>query len=180
MTSLFSTAALIAILGVTGISSAALAHDNDRDGYHDSGRYGWQGDRDDHHDGRHHHDRDRERGYYAQQGYSGRQGYYAPQGYYVQQGGYAQQPYYNRGYSPGYGGNGYGGQYQQRPASYGYNRDTPYRCNNGSTGTILGAIAGGLIGNGVAGRGDKVLGTVIGGGAGAVVGNSIDKGNRRC
>jgi hypothetical protein len=179
MTSLIPTAALIAILGATGLSTAALAHDHDRDD--NRGSYGWQGDHDDRRDeGRRHHNRDRNRSYYAQQGYYGQQGRYAPQGHYAQQGGYAPQAYYGGGYSQGYAGNGYGAPYQQRPVAYGYNQNTRYRCNTGSTGTILGAIAGGLIGNGVAGRGDKVLGTVLGGGAGAVVGNSIDKSNRRC
>ncbi|HQS68817.1 MAG: hypothetical protein B7Y36_05735 [Novosphingobium sp. 28-62-57] len=43
-------------------------------------------------------------------------------------------------------------------------------------GTVLGGVAGGVIGNRVAGSGNRVLGTVIGGVAGAVAGNLIDKG----
>ena len=54
---------------------------------------------------------------------------------------------------------------------YNYNR----RCSNGTTGTIVGAIAGGLLGNTVAGRGDRLLGTILGGGVGAVAGRAIDK-----
>ncbi|MBT2188974.1 glycine zipper 2TM domain-containing protein [Sphingobium nicotianae] len=57
-----------------------------------------------------------------------------------------------------------------------------YRCrNDGAAGTIIGAIAGGLIGNSVAGRhGDKTAGVIIGGAVGAVAGRAIDKGGSRC
>jgi hypothetical protein len=57
-----------------------------------------------------------------------------------------------------------------------------YQCrNDGAAGTIIGAIAGGLIGNSVAGRhGDKTAGTIIGGAVGAVAGRAIDKGDDRC
>ncbi|WBH17896.1 glycine zipper 2TM domain-containing protein [Sphingomonas radiodurans] len=56
------------------------------------------------------------------------------------------------------------------------------RCNNGTTGTIVGAIAGGLLGRTIDSRGDRTLGTVLGGVGGAVAGNAIEKsGNaRRC
>lgn len=50
-------------------------------------------------------------------------------------------------------------------------------------GAIGGAVAGGVIGNRVAGRGDRLLGTVIGAGAGAatggVIGDAIDDGQTR-
>lgn len=57
-----------------------------------------------------------------------------------------------------------------------------YRCrNDGTTGTIVGAIAGGLLGHEVAGRrGDKTAGVIIGGAVGAIAGRAIDKGNGRC
>ncbi|VAV96601.1 hypothetical protein MNBD_ALPHA04-174, partial [hydrothermal vent metagenome] len=42
-------------------------------------------------------------------------------------------------------------------------------------GTIIGAIAGGLLGNEVARRGDKTVGTIIGGAAGALAGRAIDR-----
>lgn len=63
-----------------------------------------------------------------------------------------------------------------------YYRDD-YRCqrSDGTTGTILGAIAGGLVGNSVAGRhGDRTTGTIIGGAIGAVAGRAIDKGGNNC
>ena len=47
-------------------------------------------------------------------------------------------------------------------------------CNN-DAGTIIGAIAGGLLGHSVAGRGDRTLGTVLGAGAGAFAGRAIDR-----
>lgn len=150
---LITTTALLSALALGVVPAAASAQN--RDGYRDSYR------------GQDYNQRDRNGygGQYARQGYNGNRGYSG--GY---NGGYVQQ---------GYGG----GYYQQRPAR-GYNgRNQGYRCQNNNTGTIIGAIAGGLLGNGVAGRGDKLLGTVIGGGAGALVGNSIDRNgrnNRRC
>jgi hypothetical protein len=51
-----------------------------------------------------------------------------------------------------------------------------YRCNNsGTTGTIIGAIAGGLLGHTIAGRGDGTLGAVLGAGGGALAGRAIDR-----
>lgn len=64
----------------------------------------------------------------------------------------------------------------------GARNDYRYRCNNsGSTGTIVGAIAGGLAGHEIAGRrGDKTAGVIIGGAVGAIAGRAIDKGGSRC
>ncbi|HEY1124476.1 MAG TPA: glycine zipper 2TM domain-containing protein [Sphingobium sp.] len=67
--------------------------------------------------------------------------------------------------------------------------DVIYRDNNGnyyckrsdgSTGTIVGAIAGGVLGNIIAPGGSKTLGTVLGAAGGAIAGNAIDKNNVRC
>lgn len=56
-----------------------------------------------------------------------------------------------------------------------YNNNRRYReCDRGTGGTIIGAIAGGLLGNEVAGRGDKTVGTIVGGAAGALAGRAID------
>ena len=49
------------------------------------------------------------------------------------------------------------------------------RCDKGTGGTILGAIAGGLIGNAAAGRGDRGVGTVVGAGVGALAGRAVDR-----
>ncbi len=51
------------------------------------------------------------------------------------------------------------------------------RCKDGGTGTIVGAIAGGLLGRTIDTRGDRTLGTVLGGVGGAVAGNAIEKSN---
>ncbi len=55
-----------------------------------------------------------------------------------------------------------------------------YRCNKGSTGMILGAVAGGLLGRAVVGRyGDRTAGTIIGAGAGALGGRAIQRSDGR-
>jgi hypothetical protein len=46
--------------------------------------------------------------------------------------------------------------------------------------TVAGAGVGGVLGNVVAGRGDKTLGTIIGAAAGALVGNQLTKPGREC
>ena len=52
--------------------------------------------------------------------------------------------------------------------------------DNANTGTVLGAIGGGLIGNSVSGHGSKFGGTLIGAGVGAVAGHQIAKHNSPC
>ena len=52
------------------------------------------------------------------------------------------------------------------------------KCNDGDGGTIVGAIAGGLLGHTIAGRGDRTLGAVLGAGAGALAGRAIDRSDR--
>jgi uncharacterized protein YcfJ len=47
-------------------------------------------------------------------------------------------------------------------------------------GTAIGAGAGGVLGNVIAGRGDKTEGTVIGAVIGAVIGNQVSKSDRGC
>jgi hypothetical protein len=93
-----------------------------------------------------------------------------------------------RDYDGGYG-------YQQvgyrdrRDRHYGRSRrgyDRGYRGNQrcydkGNGGLAIGGIAGGLLGNQVAGRGDRTLGTILGAGVGALAGRAIDKSDgRRC
>ena len=50
---------------------------------------------------------------------------------------------------------------------------------SGTTGLLVGAAAGALLGRAVATRGDRLPGTIIGGGAGALIGKEIDS-KRRC
>lgn len=60
--------------------------------------------------------------------------------------------------------------------------DGRYRCkrDNGTTGLLIGGAVGGLAGNEIAGRGDKLLGTVIGAAGGALIGREIDRDKYRC
>ncbi|MEI5687613.1 glycine zipper 2TM domain-containing protein [Sphingomonas kyungheensis] len=64
----------------------------------------------------------------------------------------------------------------------GYYGDRGYRggqrCNSGTTGTIVGAIAGGLLGRTIDTRGDRALGTVLGAGAGALAGRAVERSDR--
>jgi len=57
--------------------------------------------------------------------------------------------------------------------------DGRYYCrrNDGTTGLVIGALAGGLLGNAVGGN---TLSTLLGEGGGALLGQSIDRGNVRC
>lgn len=57
--------------------------------------------------------------------------------------------------------------------------DGRYYCrrNDGTTGLVIGAIGGGLLGNAIGGN---TLGTLLGAGGGALLGRSIDRGNVRC
>lgn len=72
---------------------------------------------------------------------------------------------------------GYDNRYYGRSRYYGSNR----RCRDkGTTGTILGAIAGGLLGKEIAEggryrRGDGTAGAIIGAGVGALAGRAIDR-----
>lgn len=159
--------ALAATLAMALAPVAASAHDRDNNyngydqrGYNDHDRRDRQHDRRDDR-------RDDRRGYYTQRGYAYGSNYAPQRGYYADNG-------YQRGY------NNYpqqGGYYADTSYQRGYNG----RCRgNGTAGTIIGAIAGGLIGNSVAGRGDRTLGTVLGGGVGAVAGRAIDRSDDRC
>lgn len=55
--------------------------------------------------------------------------------------------------------------------------DRPQRCSKGTTGALVGAIAGGLLGRTIDSRGDRALGTILGGGAGALAGHAVEKSN---
>lgn len=59
--------------------------------------------------------------------------------------------------------------------------DGRYYCrhNDGSTGLVVGAAVGGLLGNVIAPNGSKLLGTVLGAGGGAAVGAAVDADNNR-
>ncbi|BBD98621.1 glycine zipper 2TM domain-containing protein [Sphingobium amiense] len=111
-------------------------------------------------------------------------------------GGYDRGDYYRGGYDRGY--RGYRGGYDRGDYYRSYRGDRYYRNNgyrgyrggyrcrdNGTGGTIIGAIAGGLLGNeiGKGGRdrygyrrgGDGTTGAIIGAGVGALAGRAIDR-----
>ena len=48
-------------------------------------------------------------------------------------------------------------------------------CSKRTNGTIIGALAGGLLGHTIAGRGNHTEGTLLGATAGGVVGNQVSK-----
>jgi hypothetical protein len=61
-------------------------------------------------------------------------------------------------------------------------RDNRYYCrrSDGTTGLVLGALGGGVLGNVIAPGGSKTIGSILGGGLGAVLGSSIDRNNVTC
>lgn len=60
--------------------------------------------------------------------------------------------------------------------------DNRYYCrrSDGTTGLIVGGLAGGALGNVIAGGGSRLLGTLLGAGGGALLGQSIDRGQVVC
>ena len=54
-----------------------------------------------------------------------------------------------------------------------------YRRCSGTTGTILGAAAGALLGRAIDTRGSRVMGTVAGGAGGAIVGRKLGRSSCR-
>ena len=75
---------------------------------------------------------------------------------------------YNR---DGYNHQGYNRQGYDRNRTY-YGRRQDCRRSNGTTGTIAGAVGGGLIGNALGGG---TLGTLAGAGGGALLGRHLDQ-----
>ncbi|HVJ01536.1 MAG TPA: glycine zipper 2TM domain-containing protein [Sphingomonas sp.] len=97
---------------------------------------------------------------------------------------------YGGGYYDGYQRDyrdGYRRDYRDGYRSYRDDRSYRHRyrrCSDGTTGTILGAIAGGLlggeIGRGSSWRGRSTTGTIIGAGVGALAGREIERGGSNC
>lgn len=60
--------------------------------------------------------------------------------------------------------------------------DGRYYCRraNGTTGLVVGAAVGGLLGSQIAGRGDRTLGAILGAVGGGLLGRQIDRGDYRC
>ncbi len=85
------------------------------------------------------------------------------------------QPYYT-GYDRNWG------QPVRRDTRIWRGRDDRYYCrkDDGTTGLLVGAGVGALVGHEVAGRGDRTLGAILGGAAGALLGRTIDRSSTRC
>lgn len=93
---------------------------------------------------------------------------------------------YQRDYRDGYRGD-YRRDYRDGYRSYrgdGYRYRSNRRCSDGTTGTILGAIAGGLlggeIGRGSSYRGRSTTGMIVGAGVGALAGREIERSGSNC
>jgi hypothetical protein len=79
------------------------------------------------------------------------------------------------------------GRYSEPRALSGRDRvwrgnDGRYHCrrSNGTTGLVVGAVGGALVGRTVDTRGDRTLGTVLGAVGGGLLGRGIDRGGSRC
>jgi len=61
-------------------------------------------------------------------------------------------------------------------------QDGRYYCRrpDGTTGLIVGGLAGGVLGNIIAPGGSETIGTIIGAAAGAAIGREVERGNARC
>lgn len=116
------------------------------------------------------------RGYdrsYSDRGYYGR----AYDRSYSDRGSYGDRSYDQRRTYDGYYGRGY-----QDGRRYYDGRRYSYRCrSNGTTGTVLGAIVGGLLGDAAVGRrGDGTAGAIVGAGVGALAGRAVERSGNRC
>ena len=74
---------------------------------------------------------------------------------------------------------------EPRPVSAGevwQGRDGRYYCRrgNGTTGLVVGAAVGALVGRELDGGRDRALGTVLGAAAGGLLGREIDRGGLKC
>ncbi|SFG11198.1 Glycine zipper 2TM domain-containing protein [Novosphingobium sp. CF614] len=59
--------------------------------------------------------------------------------------------------------------------------DGRYHCrkSNGTTGLLIGGVAGALVGRAIDTRGDRATGTIVGAAAGALLGREVDRNNSR-
>lgn len=77
-------------------------------------------------------------------------------------------------------------RYTERRLSHGdriyRGRNGQYYCRreDGTTGLVIGGVAGGVLGNVIAPGGSELLGTIIGAAAGAAIGNAVERGEARC
>jgi hypothetical protein len=101
-------------------------------------------------------------------------------------GGYGQHRHYDRGYDRGYNDRARYERARYDDRRYDDRYDRGYqRCGKGkgTTGLIIGAAVGGVLGNKIVGRyGDKTAGAIAGAGVGALAGRALDKASKsdRC
>lgn len=67
----------------------------------------------------------------------------------------------------------YARDYRGQDGTYRYRQTR--KCSDGTTGALLGAIAGGLLGRVIDRGGDRSTGTLLGAGGGALAGRAIDR-----
>jgi hypothetical protein len=114
---------------------------------------------------------------FAHDGDRGEDGYYRDRGH--------GDGYYDRRGFRGARNDNRGPRYDARYDNGGSYRDQSYRyrgqrCGRGTTGLIVGAVAGGLLGRSIVGyRGDRTAGAIVGAGVGALAGRAIDKSDDR-
>ena len=83
---------------------------------------------------------------------------------------------HGRGRAHGYHSqSAYSQSYRDDGRYYGNTYRDGYRRCSGTTGTILGAAAGALLGRAIDSRGSRVMGTVVGGAGGALLGRQVGK-----
>jgi hypothetical protein len=95
----------------------------------------------------------------------------------------AQQAQYQqarRDYDARYGGGAYDRYYHDHPAYPGYRACEHKKANNEVAGTLLGGIAGAVVGSNLAHGGGRTGGAVIGGVAGAAIGNTVGRSSTDC
>jgi hypothetical protein len=94
------------------------------------------------------------------------------------------EPGYNRYYADRYyrDGSYYGDRRLTRNDRIYRGQDSRYYCrrDDGTTGLLIGAGIGALLGNQVDIGGSRTLNTILGGAAGAAIGQQIDRGGLRC
>jgi len=85
--------------------------------------------------------------------------------------------------SPRYASSGSNDGYYLRDDDQIYrDADGRYYCKkpDGTTGLVVGGLAGGVLGNIIAPGGSKTLGTILGAAGGALAGRAIDRNSVRC
>jgi hypothetical protein len=85
--------------------------------------------------------------------------------------GYSQHYRNHRGYDRRYYGRNYDRRY--------YGRNYRRGCKSGTTGAIVGAAGGALLGREIAGRGDRTMGTILGAAIGGLAGRELTR-TKRC